>query len=78
MNNLDLFEKCVVRAELNGDYEIQCYLGLWSVIGPNKANVEKEAGRYWIQYYSDGEYDQLLANAPSDSPSHAETHTNAS
>jgi len=45
----------------DGSLEIHCKLGLWSASGQDREFVEKEARRYWAQYYADGEYDDMLA-----------------
>lgn len=57
----DIFEDCVERKNMkDGSLEIHCKRGNFSVIGPDKEVVEREARRYWIQYFSDGDYDTLL------------------
>lgn len=43
-------------------YEVSCRLGLWSVSGPDEVRVEAQARLYWIQYFTDGEYDELLSS----------------
>lgn len=40
--------------------KICCKLGLWGVSGSSKEWVRREAFHYWQQYYSDGEYNDLL------------------
>jgi hypothetical protein len=62
-NVLALFEKCVVR-EREGK-SIRCRLGLWAVTSNDRARSEREAKQYWQQYYADGEYKNLLADAKS-------------
>lgn len=62
----DLFAKCTRRSR--SGLSIECRLGLWSVSmgNPTEANrsaVESAARHYWFQYYQDGEYAALLANA---------------
>lgn len=54
----DEFEKCVKRSE--GGRSIDCKLGLWGITSYSPESAEREARHYWIQYYQDGEYDQLL------------------
>jgi len=58
----DAFEKCVERKLMkDGSLEICCKLGLWAGSGKDHKAVEREARHYWIQYYQDGEYKDLLA-----------------
>lgn len=40
----------------DGTVEIHCKLGLWSVSGRDRHQVEAEAKRYFIQYAVDREY----------------------
>lgn len=54
------FDLCVVRKSGEGWYQIQCRLGLWGVIGPDRESVESEAMHYWLQYFGDGEYKSHL------------------
>jgi hypothetical protein len=57
----DKFEKCVERKLMkDGSTEIHCKMGLWGVSGQDKEAIEKEARNYWIQYFSDGEYEDIL------------------
>jgi len=59
-----LFDTCTITKLMrDGTVQIQCKNGLWSVSGANRKDVEREAQRYWIQYYNDGEYAELLGNA---------------
>lgn len=59
-----LFAMCSeVKQMKDGTIEIRCKRGLWSVCGGNPHNVEFEAYRYWRQYFQDGEYTDILANA---------------
>ena len=37
---------------------IKCRLGLWSVMAPTREDALREAQRYFILYYLDGEYDK--------------------
>ena len=61
----DAFETCVERKLLkDGSLLIACRLGLWSASGLDHAQIEREARHYWIQYYQDGEYKQLLEATP--------------
>ena len=52
----DAFEKCINREE----NAINCKLGLWGVSSPNQEMIEKSARHYWIQYFNDGEYKNIL------------------
>jgi hypothetical protein len=58
-----LFARCVETKLLDdGMVEIHCKRGLWSVSGRNRKQVEREAARYWQQYFADGEYNTILAD----------------
>jgi len=62
-----LFDRCVRRERVgSGKIRYACRLGLWSVEGYDENCVDKEARRYWYQYYSDGEYESLLSSARSE------------
>ena len=62
MTKWDVFCKCTKTKLLkDGSVEIYCKLGLWRVFGRDIKVVEQEAHHYWIQYYYDGEYNNLLA-----------------
>jgi len=55
------FEQCIERKLMkDGSMEIHCKQGLWSVSGADHYFVEREARRYWIQYFEDGEYNTIL------------------
>jgi len=41
-------------------YGIGCKKGLWMVEGTDKEYVTNQAKHYFIQYWSDGEYDDIL------------------
>lgn len=56
----ELFDKCVIKT--CGGRSIRCCLGLWAVSAPDAENAEREAWRYWQQYYADGEYQKHLSN----------------
>ena len=56
----DKFEKCIKRKVRKSELEIKCVLGLWSVFGQDASRVETEARHYWIQYFNDDEYKDLL------------------
>jgi len=71
MNAIDkIFERCVERGVLGkSELMIRCKLGLWGVFGFDKAQLEREARHYWIQYFQDGEYTKLLTDShPSPPP----------
>jgi len=53
-----IFEKCVTRSK--DGRSIDCKLGLWGVVSHDKDSLERNARHYWIQYYRDGEYENLL------------------
>jgi hypothetical protein len=53
-------EKCTIYKRRGERCEIKCRLGLWSVAGPYGLALINEADRYFQQYKSDGEYDELL------------------
>jgi len=57
----DNFEDCIERTPYNdGSLQIKCKLGNFSVSGADRDQVEREARRYWEQYYLDGDYDGIL------------------
>ena len=60
IEEIGLFESCVNRSHDSNWHKIECRLGLWSVFACDKQSVEKEAWKYWKQYYSVGEYDSIL------------------
>jgi hypothetical protein len=57
------FQDCVdyVYHDGGGSLSIDCKLGLWCVSGPIPDRVESEAFYYWLQYFSDGEYNDLIS-----------------
>jgi hypothetical protein len=56
-----LFNKCVrICHHKSGVITISCKLGKWRVSGRDEQQVRKEAGRYWVQYLYDGEYNDML------------------
>lgn len=59
-SDIGVFERCVNRTVSGGQFQIKCKLGLWGVTAPSFESADNEARHYWIQYYSDGEYDKLL------------------
>ena len=60
----EAFRKCTRRYDGNASlgYEVSCRLGNWSVSGPDKGQVEREAYHYWQQYWQDGDYNELLSS----------------
>jgi hypothetical protein len=57
-----IFSRCIDRRiTKDGHLEIKCKLGLWCVSGRDHEFVHKQARWYWLQYFDDGEYRQLLA-----------------
>jgi hypothetical protein len=55
------FARCVRFG--NHGRTITCRLGLWRVDAFTAEEAEREAIRYWVQYWQDGEYDELLSTA---------------
>jgi hypothetical protein len=56
---------CKVECEhdwklLSPTYRVTCKKGLWMVEGTDKEYVGSQAKHYFIQYWSDGEYDDIL------------------
>jgi hypothetical protein len=41
-------------------YRATCRKGLWMVEGTDQEYVKKQAMHYFVQYWSDGEYDDIL------------------
>ena len=64
LNTMELlrsFDRCVKwECESDGTVSCVCKVGLWSVYGKDREWVEREARHYWIQYFEDGEYNELL------------------
>lgn len=54
------FDQCTETSVDDGIMEIDCKLGLWAVSGCDHEAVLVEAKHYWVQYYRDGEYNELL------------------
>ena len=54
---IDLFEANIKRNRDEYGYCVNCRKGLWGVLAPTKEEAEREARRYFAQYFSDGEYD---------------------
>ena len=58
--NKHQFIQCVNITKNEHGTEIDCVNGLWGVNGPDYFQCMNEAIHYWLQYKSDGEYDELL------------------
>jgi len=59
----ELFDRCAeTKLFRDGVIQIHCKLGLWSVQGRDARHTRREAMHYWIQYFEDGEYNDLLSN----------------
>lgn len=43
-----------------GNYEACCKKGLWSISGPTRDEVERQAYHYFFQYILAGEYTNIL------------------
>jgi hypothetical protein len=63
LDKIATFERCVTRRKEDKCHYVDCALGLWGVSGRRRADVEREARRYWLLYYGDGEYGKLLGRA---------------
>lgn len=55
---LDSFHQNVKISEDDLGVGIHCRLGLWGVFAPTMEQALKEAQHYYLQYYSDGEYNR--------------------
>ena len=58
-----LFKENTKTKKVDGRFCIDCRLGLWGVSASTKAEAEREAMHYFVQYLSDGEYDQPMKGA---------------
>ena len=45
------------RRKCKTGYSITCKKGMWKVFAPTEEEAEREARRYYLQYFEDGEYD---------------------
>lgn len=52
------FNNNTVTKKVNGDTEIRCKKGYWSVTGPDEDEVLRQARWYFYQYWLDGDYKQ--------------------
>lgn len=55
-----IYEQCITRTQQDNRVEIKCKLGQWCVSAGDPAVAEREARHYFIQYYGDGIYADLL------------------
>jgi hypothetical protein len=63
MNTVELeaaFGKCVIKSKCRYGDRYRCVKGLWQVDGGDSTYVRGQAYHYFLQYYLDGEYDELL------------------
>jgi len=59
MSGQNKFElNTTTKIEEDGRTNISCNKGLWSVSSPDEAWAISEAVHYFMQYDSDGEYDE--------------------
>jgi hypothetical protein len=54
------FEKCVIKSKCIYGDRYRCVKRLWQVDGNDSGYVRGRAFYYFMQYYLDGEYDDLL------------------
>jgi hypothetical protein len=60
MGNYDYFKLlCIYTLHDTHTLEVECPKLLWGICGP-KDKVMTEAFHYFMQYYNDGEYNQLI------------------
>jgi len=63
------FDLCVTYTRMSHPgtgtiyYQFACKRGLWMVEGQDKEKARAEATNYFLQYFDDGEYDQLIRSA---------------
>ncbi len=50
------FKRHTTYKKTKSGHKIDCSKGLWGVIAPTKAEAEREARHYFVQYLADGEY----------------------
>ena len=59
MNIDEAFEKYTKHKDhKDGSYSIDCVKGNFGVHAPTKATALNEARHYFVQYFSDGEYNE--------------------
>jgi hypothetical protein len=57
----NLFDQCcTTELQDDGRVTIKCNKGLWAIIAPNLDTARREAGTYFAQYLSDGEYADII------------------
>lgn len=55
--NIDeAYDKFTKHKKTKHGYEISCTKGLWGITAATKEQAEREAKHYFVQYFSDGEY----------------------
>lgn len=54
----DLFKKYTTCRKTKTGYSVSCKSGFWAIYAPTKDEAEREAMNYFVQYYSDGEYNK--------------------
>jgi len=65
MDKQTWFENTTETKLIKGGFmEVHCKRGNWSVCGAEseKDRVESEAFHYWIQYFNDGDYNDMIFN----------------
>lgn len=53
----ELFKQYSITKKTKYGYECNCVKGLWGVTAPTRKQVIDAGYYYFIQYWSDGEYD---------------------
>ena len=56
------FEKHTEYTRVGGRHEVKCLSGFFAVSAGTKEDAMREARHYFIQYFSDGEYDRPRAH----------------
>jgi hypothetical protein len=56
----EAFEKFTTISKTKNGFSARCKKGLWGVDAPTKEACLKEAKRYFMQYYFDGEYEEKI------------------
>ena len=57
---MTVFSRCTSTVFDGELWDISCKLGLWSVTGKDKDEVQDEALQYFTQYKEDGEYYRII------------------
>jgi hypothetical protein len=55
----DVYNNSTTLSCASGIWEVRCNKGLWAVSSYMKEEVIRESVHYFLQYYSDGEYDDV-------------------